>query len=228
MLIWHQTYQDHSNDRKGCWTPGNGLPFPISSKGCFTCSMPQIRWYIFQALLHQCEALAGVTNSSVGPPAGTDPMTQSTSSRRSITDLHPAPSSQANQYRRSITDLHPAPSSQANQYRCSITDLHPAPSSQANQYRRSITDLHPAPSSKANQYRRSITDLHPAPSARQISTDALSPIYIPLPQPGKLVQTLYHRSTSHSLQPSKLVQTLYHRSTSCSLQPSKLVQTLYH
>ena len=45
--------EDHSDSERGNPLPPHGLLFPINSKGCFICTIPQTGQHIPQPLLHQ-------------------------------------------------------------------------------------------------------------------------------------------------------------------------------
>ena len=59
--------KDHSDSERGNPLPPYGLPFSINSKGYFICT--HIQGSTYQDLWYTCHgALAGMGNSSMGPP----------------------------------------------------------------------------------------------------------------------------------------------------------------
>ena len=76
--------KDHSDSERGNPLPPHRLLFPINSKGSVICT--------YHSLCYTSRgALAGMINSSMGPPWRIDPTTHRTMSERSTSQLRPAP-----------------------------------------------------------------------------------------------------------------------------------------
>ena len=60
--------KDHSDSKRGNLLVPHGLLFLISSKGSFIYTIPQIGQHIHGLFYSSRRALAGMRNSSMGPP----------------------------------------------------------------------------------------------------------------------------------------------------------------
>ena len=85
--------KDHwDSDRGNPLPPLHGLLFPISSKRSFICTIPTDRiTHTTVFVTTSCGALAGTSNSLLGPPWRIDTTTHCTISGRYTTELHLAP-----------------------------------------------------------------------------------------------------------------------------------------
>ena len=85
--------KDHSDSERGNPLPPLGLLFPINSKGCFICTIPQTGDSTYHSLCYTSRgALAGTRNSSMGPPhEGSIRRPIAPRANTLTTELHPAP-----------------------------------------------------------------------------------------------------------------------------------------